>query len=111
MTITYEWSIGELERYTESGGVITAHYRCVGTNEATGTSDSNYGSIHFTPDPDSENFIPFESLTEDIVLGWVKSQPDPDKENLGLSIESSIAKKNDSIDNPVSTKGVPWSSD
>ena len=108
MAITYEWKIVELERYTDTGGVFVAHFTCHGTDDTTGTTASNYGVIHFTPDPDAEDFVPFAELTEEIVIGWVKGQPDPDSENFGVAVEAGIARKINALDNPTTEKGMPW---
>lgn len=108
MAITYEWKIAELERYADNGGVFVAHYTCSGTDDITGTSASNYGAIHFTPNPDNEGFVPFDELTEEIVIGWVKGQTEDDSENLGAKVEAAIARKIDMINNPTTQKGKPW---
>jgi hypothetical protein len=108
MAITYVWNIVELERYTDNGGVFIAHYTCRGTDDITGTAASSYGATNFRPDPDAEGFIPFDELTEEIVIGWVKGQNDPDSENLGVSVEEGIARKISALDNPTTEKGMPW---
>lgn len=66
----FDWTIAQLERQTETGGVITAHWRVSSEDEAF--TAGSYGSAGFTPDPESENFIPFEELTEEVVIDWVK---------------------------------------
>jgi hypothetical protein len=64
---TFTWAIANLERETDDGFVMTAHYT-VNANDGTYSSGA-YGSIGFER-PDS--LIPFADLTEELVVGWVK---------------------------------------
>jgi hypothetical protein len=60
------WTIANLERNTADGGVVVAHWRVTATDGDY--SASLYGTAGFTPDPESPDFVPFESLTEADVL-------------------------------------------
>lgn len=94
------WTIANLERNTEDGGVVVAHWR---VTEVDGDySASSYGTCGFTPDASEAGFVPFESLNEDTVLGWVKDQLDVETIEAGLltSIEDQKA--------PKSVSGLPW---
>jgi hypothetical protein len=62
------WTIAQLERNTSDGGVVVAHFRATLTDGDY--SASSYGTVGFTPDPDSEDFVPFDDLTEADVLEW-----------------------------------------
>ena len=76
--IEFTWKIESLERNIADGGVVRANWRANAVDGDHRTSA--YGGISFTPDPDADDFIPFESLTEDVVLGWIFSEEgqDPD---------------------------------
>lgn len=68
MAITYTWSIADLKRNAD-GGVTEATFQVLaddGTNQATWTS-----AHEFEPDPSASNFIPYSSITEEIVLNWI----------------------------------------
>ena len=66
MTTTFTWAIANLERETADGFVYTAHYT---VNAEDGTySAGAYGSIGLER-PDT--LIPFDDLTEEVVIGWV----------------------------------------
>ena len=66
---------------------------------------SAYGSQSFTPDPQSPDFVPYENLTEEIVLGWVKEQ----LTDLKVSqIEGQLASVLDQKINPTTSVGRPW---
>jgi hypothetical protein len=55
------WTIAQLERNTSDGGVVVAHWRATAT-DGDYSASSSYGTVGFTPDPDSEpDFVPFES--------------------------------------------------
>ena len=71
MSTTFSWAIANLERHTADGVVFTVHYT---VNAEDGTySAGAYGSLGLeAPDPDS--MIPFDNLTEEIVVGWVKDK-------------------------------------
>ena len=101
MTITYTWSISNMEHEISDGAVITAHWYCLGT-DADGNSARSYGTTSHTPDPSAEGFIPYDDLTEEIVLGWVHGSVDKD------ATEASIASKIDAIANPTTAAGTPW---
>ena len=94
------WSINQLERHTSDGGVITAHWGCVAADQ--GVSINHYGSCGFTPDPSAPDFVPYDQLTQDEVLGWVYTQIDKD------AIEADVQARLDAKLNPTVVAGVPW---
>jgi len=103
MAFNYEWKIVELERNASNGGIMVAHYSCTCTDSETGTFKTSVGVESFSPDASDPNFIPFESLTEEIVLSWI--QGDTFKEDM----ESRLANEVNNIINPVVMTGLPWS--
>ena len=94
------WTISTLERNTSDGGVTIAHYRATLTDGDY--SASTYGTVGFTPDPESPDFVPFESLTEADVLAWVYDSVDKD------ATEASLAANIEAQKNPTQASGVPW---
>ena len=80
--------------------VITADWRCNGSqNNYRGTC---YGSASFAPP--SENFTPYEDLTQDQVLGWCYANG-VDK----TAIEANVTQQiNDQINPPVIAPPLPW---
>lgn len=63
------WSISRLQRYTSSDTVCEVVYKLVKTEGDTVlyTVDGNVIEL------DGDNTIPFEDLTPEIVIGWVKA--------------------------------------
>jgi len=94
------WYISQLERHTLDGGVITAHWGCVGSDQ--GVSINHEGLCIFTPDSTSPDFIPFDKLTEVEVLQWVFNQVGKE------TIEADVQARLDAKLNPTVVAGVPW---
>ena len=102
MSTTFTWGIQNLERETADGFVYTAHYT-VSASDGVYTSGA-YGSVGFDR-PDS--LIAFDSLTEDLVVSWVK-------EKLGgqekvEAIEAALQNQLNEKAAPTKAAGVPWS--
>ena len=102
------WTIANLERNVADGGVTVAHWR-VTEEETVGTGDdavtytaSSYGTCGFTPDPDADDFVAYDSLTEATVLGWVHAEVDQS------ATEAALTAKIEADKNPVSADGMPW---
>ena len=105
---TATWSIVNLERKLPDGNtppegqVYTAHWTV--NLEDQGESAGAYGSVGFG-DPDPGNYTPFDQLTEDQVIGWVKSALGDEQV---VSIETALADQIQQKLNPTSAAGVPW---
>ena len=102
------WTIANLERELATGGVTVAHWR--GTeSETVGTGDdavthtaSAYGTVGFTPDADADDFVAYNNLTEEVVMGWVHAEVDQSATEAALTANIEAQK------NPVSADGMPW---
>ena len=94
------WTIANLERNVADGGVTVAHWR---VTEVDGDySASAYGTCGFTPDPDADDFVAYDSLTEEVVMGWVHAEVDQSATETALTANIEAQK------NPVSADGMPW---
>jgi len=100
MAITYKWTVPMTEYNKADGGIFCCHWRV--TAEDGDYTASSYGTAGFTPDPNTEGFVPFDQLTEDDVLVWVHASVDKDETeaNLAAQIEEQKA--------PATVAGVPW---
>ena len=113
MSATFNWVISTLERDLQpedmDGAVIVAHWRC-NAEQTEGTGDdavtynaTSYGTCGFSPDPSSPSYVAYDSITEDMALGWCfDSGVDKD------SIEASLQANIDGQINPTQASGVPW---
>jgi hypothetical protein len=105
MAATFNWTISTLERELSDGGVIVAHWRCT-ASETVGEdtfSASSYGTCGFTYDASSPDFVPYDQLTEEQVLGWVWNDG-VDKDVTEAALQANI----DAQITPTTADGVPW---
>lgn len=107
MAIEYTWEVTSLKK-TNSGDVVQTYWKKTGTDSANSEiTGSFFGATPFTADPEAEGYIPFESLTEADVLGWIQ----------GVVVGSYEEHVNAQIDkqiNAVTTEEItgntfPWS--
>ena len=102
-----KWSISTLESDSNTGGVITAHWRAsdsevVGDDTHTGSS---YGTCGFTPDADADGYTAYADITEAQAIGWCK---DSMGEETVTAVEDSIAAQIAESKAPAITAGTPW---
>ena len=95
-----DWTIAQLERTVADGGVTIAHWRVSKTDGDY--SASSYGTCSFQPDEAAEDFVAFEDLTEEVVLGWVQATMDVEALEAGFDASIELQK------NPVNASGLPW---
>lgn len=94
------WTIAQLERNADDNGVVTAHWR-VSAVDGDYTA-SSYGTCSWTPEPSTEGFVPFEDLTEAMVIEWVKGSLDVEAIEAGLTAQIEEQKA------PKVIAGTPW---
>lgn len=102
MTTTFTWAVANLERHTSDGIVYTVHYT-VNADDST-YSASAYGSLGLEA-PETDSMIPFDSLTEEVVVGWVKDKFGEEKV---AEIEQALQAQLDEKHAPSKAAGVPW---
>lgn len=93
------WKINSLDRQTADGFVTTAHWSL--TAQDGDFSGSVYGSIALT----GELTVPYESLTEAQVIGWVKSAMGSETV---AAHEANVAAQIAAAKAPVTASGLPW---
>jgi len=102
------WDIVTLERKLPDGTVppdgqiYTIHYTV--THYAESESTGAYGSVGLG-DPDPTNFTPYDQITKDQAIEWVKDALGAEQV---ASIESSLEEQIQQKLNPTSASGVPW---
>ena len=96
---TFNWTIPQMDRLTADGFVVTVHYIVTATDDTY--SASTYGTVSYTQE--SDKFVPYDQLTESIVVGWVQTSLGKD------TVEASLQSQIDLQKNPVQAAGVPWS--
>lgn len=101
MATTITWHIANLERETSDGFVYTAHYTIDATDDTYNAGA--YGSIGFER-PD--NLIPYSSLKEADVIGWVQDRLGDEKV---AEIEAALTSQLEEQRKPSKASGIPWS--
>jgi hypothetical protein len=107
MSITYEWEVTSMKVInTDSlnNVVIQTYWKKTGTDE-DGNEGVFIGATPLSSSVDSENFVPFEQLTQEIVIDWIKDAlNDVDQEHVDQQILKQINEKK----NPMTELPLPW---
>jgi hypothetical protein len=108
MGITYTWKVTGIKTRTEGPNeksVVQTYWSKIGTDENGITGVFN-GATPFTSiDVPKEDFIPFENLSEEDILTWIKAVVVADfEEHVNMVIMNQIDEK---INPPVDAK-LPW---
>ena len=106
MAITYTWSVTELNTVNtpeEPSVVIKTKWRKTGTDEK-GNSGFFMGCTTFDAASVAPGaFVPFDQLTEEIIIGWIQAVVVGDYEiHVNEQIDAAIAK--DAVEEPP----LPW---
>lgn len=99
--ITYDWNCRTVDAYPQNGAytdlVYNVHYIVSGIDEI-GNAATNIGTQSLGVS-DVTEFIPFEDLTNEIVVGWTKSALG---EEQVVYIEANIASQIEQMIKPTS---------
>jgi len=104
MTTQINWAISQLDRNLPEQVVLTAHWRCTGTD---GTfTGSVYGSQALpSNDPATPGFVPYEQITEELALQWLHEVMGTEQVTAHeVNVQGQINKQA----SPTSATGVPW---
>lgn len=107
--ITYTWKITGLKTRTEEGQpgfVFQTYWTKTGVDEE-GRSGTFTGATPLIPSTEG-NFTPFEQLTEEQVLTWIKEVVVGDYER---HVNEQIQKQIDTQKNPVEEPKLPWATE
>lgn len=97
-----KWSIKQMNRKNDSGLVVSAIWEI----SQIGTQEVLTGSSEFSK---SDLFIPFDQLTEQIVLGWVQNKLGQDGvESLERAHDDQIAQQISVVALSEIKTGLPW---
>lgn len=106
MAITYTWKITSVKTKDYNGTpdvIVQTYWEKIGTDE-NGNTGRFSGATPFTStNVPNGNFVPFDQLTEEVVLSWIKSVVVGDYER---HVNEQIAKQLDT--NIPVEKPLPW---
>jgi hypothetical protein len=105
--MTTNWQIFDVKRQTADGVVIKVTYGC--TVQLDNFIDRTIGEQTFNGDPSIPGFVPYENLTEAIVLGWVQT-------TLGAvavaatetSLQNNVTAQKTAKEAETVVSGLPW---
>ena len=106
MAIIYEWEVTSMKVVdTEDldNIVIQTYWKKIGTDDDGNEGVFNGATPLSTSTVDEENFIPFEELTQEIVIGWIQGALSDQ-----THIDEQIQKQIDQKKNPIVEKPLPW---
>lgn len=107
MAITYTWAVTGMKVTTvgtESDYVVQTYWTKTGTDE-NGNTGTFSGATPLDPNPDQPDFIPYDQLTQEIVIGWIQPVVTGSyEEHVNGVIAEQIALKID----PVTQPDLPW---
>jgi hypothetical protein len=108
MTVTTTWDIVKIECYPQSEGRECVVFYCHWTlSGADGTHSSGVYGATIIPHDTNDAFIPYGSLTKDMVVGWVKEALGNDQV---VAYEEAVAGEINNLANPpITTPPLPWS--
>lgn len=109
MALTYTWKVTGLKKTNAgdlTGVVIGTQWQCTGT-DADGNSGTFSGATPFkAADVNPDNFVDFDALTEETVLGWIKPVVTG---NYWDHVNEQIQKQIDAKKNPIEdVSQMPW---
>jgi hypothetical protein len=107
MSITYTWAVTGMKVTrvgTETDYVVQTYWTKTGTDE-NGNTGTFSGATPLDPNPEQTDFIPYDQLTQEIVLSWIQPVVTGSyEEHVNAQIAKQIADKID----PVTEPTLPW---
>jgi monomeric isocitrate dehydrogenase len=102
-----KFRILELKRKPDTGFVIGLTYAI--RTEHEDQIERKIGNLKLEEDSESSDFIPFEQLTEETVIDWVKSKVGEEEiSKIETELKERIEKKLVKKANPEFLTGKPW---
>ena len=106
MAVTYTWAVTSVKTKTEGSNenaVVQTYWTKTGADE-DGNEGSFSGATPFSSE-NTENFVPFAELTEEIVLSWIQAIVVDSYED---HVNGQIQKQIDEKIAPVTETAMPW---
>tara|TARA_R110000787_G_scaffold236890_1_gene343379 strand:+ start:141 stop:458 length:318 start_codon:yes stop_codon:yes gene_type:complete len=102
-----QWKVTSVKRNPSNGAVLRVFWILIEREIVGDVSHEGRSIFHtdFTPDPTADNFIAYENLTEEIVLGWLKTFVGADEIAL---LEQELTYQVTSSKNGIEIFGKPW---
>ncbi len=117
MAINYTWKITALSKTSGNGlndVIIGTRWECTGTDTSDDVSGKFIGATPFKLNSvDPENFVEYSQLTEEQVLGWIKTTVSGSAntsywDHISERIQKDIDRQRNVVQN-VDNFDLPWS--
>jgi hypothetical protein len=101
------WKIANLKSKSDTGLVVEVTY--IMNFKLEDKEDRHVGMITLNGDPTDPNYISYEDLTHEIVLGWVQSElGQTEIERIEAEAQTRLQERIDREKNPPYKTGLPW---
>jgi hypothetical protein len=105
--MTTDWKIANVKSKSDNGLVIEVTY--IMNFKLEDKEDRHVGMVTLEGDPESPNFVPYEELTQEIVLGWIQNELGQTKiDEITSSMQTRLQERIDREKNPPFKTGLPW---
>ena len=105
--MTTTWQILDTKRRISDGLIIEVMYGCIA--RAGGEIDRKIGTVELTGDSTSPDFKPFNTLTEEIIITWVKDLlGDTEVTNIENTLKNTVQTRIADKEAQTEKNGLPW---
>jgi hypothetical protein len=105
--MTTTWQILDTKYQIANGLIVKVVYGCM--VQLDNFLDRKVGEIELTGDPTSPDFIPFDRLTEETIVGWIKtSLGDTQVTAIETGLQNSVTARKTAQDAQTTKQGLPW---
>lgn len=98
-----QFKINGLNKHPDHDGFVTVHWTAF--KEVEGRKFTYIDATHFFPNVNAETFVPFDSLTEDLVVEIVKNQVG---KGFLETVEKSVDTQIEMSKKPTVESSLPW---
>ena len=104
--MTTSWRIAGMKRVEATGLVVDVTY--IFNAQEGNVIDRKVGSLTFSGSTNEPGFIPYEDLTQEIVLGWIFDSLGSEKTTIETEVTERVQTSYDEQQNNPYSQGVPW---
>lgn len=102
------WKIHDIKRTADESVAKEVTYSI--NFDLEGIQDRKVGTVELpSKKPTTKTFIPFEELTEEVILGWVQEQVGQETiDDITSIYQQRLQQRLDRKNNPEHLTGLPW---
>jgi hypothetical protein len=105
--MTTNWKIFDTKRQTADGVIIEVTYGC--TVQLDNFIDRTIGELTLSGSSSVSGFIPYENLTESIVLGWVQTSLGAEQVTaIETALQNNVTAQKAAKEAETEKTGLPW---